>query len=404
MKNYVKFVLCGLTAAALLAGCSGSGDKAETTASAPAEEAAEETTAAEIDQGEITKLGDYKGLSVTRMSSVPTEEEVDARIQSIMAANPIHEEVSRPAKNGDVVNIDFVGKKDGEAFDGGTSEGYDLELGSHSFIEGFEEGLIGLKAGDKKDLNLTFPENYGNADLAGQDVVFEVTVNRVEELKDAVLDNAFVQRVSDFDTVEDYREDIRHTLENELKTRAEAMLENDVLEAAVDNSEFDVNPEAVDQIYENQVNYFTMMAQMYGMDLENFITTAYGVAMDQFESDLRDQAELTVKQQLLTDAIAEAENLTLDDDDRQKVADMNNMDLDTMISTYGQEAVDKSAMLYKVVLLIKDNAEIQESEESTESQAAPVGEESVESQEAQESDESQDTQESAASQESQANE
>ena len=181
-------------------------------------------------------------------------------------------------------------------------------------------------------------------------------------------------------------------------------MENDALLAAVENSEFDVNEEAVEQQYQNQINYYTMMGQMYGIELEDMVTGLYGTTMEQFESDLRENAELTVKQQLLTDAIAEAENLTLDDDDRQKVADMNNMDLDTMISTYGQEAVDKSAMLYKVVLLIKDNAEIQESEESVESQAVPVGEESVESQEAQESDESQDTQESAASQESQANE
>ena len=175
MKKHVRLTLCCAAAVMLAAGCGKKSDTAETTTAA-------ETTEAEItDKGEVTKLGQYKGIEVTKEDTTVTDAELDQRIASILQANPeITEITDRPAQEGDTVNIDYVGMKDGVAFDGGTAEGYDLELGSGAFIDGFEDGLIGANVGEERSLNLTFPEDYGNADLAGQAVVFYVTVNKIE--------------------------------------------------------------------------------------------------------------------------------------------------------------------------------------------------------------------------------
>ncbi|MDO4268410.1 MAG: trigger factor [Eubacteriales bacterium] len=358
MRKYWKLALCGLMAAALAAGCSKKDETADTTAAA---ESGSETTAAgesaaeEIDLGTLTKLGTYKGVEVTKESTEVTDEELESRIQSILQANPEYVEVDRPAREGDTVNIDYVGMKDGVAFDGGTAEGYPLELGSGQFIDGFEDGLIGAEKGSELSLNLTFPENYSNADLAGQAVVFDVTVNSVEEKKDAVLDDNFVQRISDFNTVDEFRADTKADMEAENETAAEQKLEYDAFMAAINSSEFDLNEEAVEEQYNSQYNYYSSMVQMYGMTMESY-TSMIGMTEEEFEGQLRESAEAAIKQQLLTEKIAEAENFEVDDTDRQVVADEYGMDIQTMKDTYGEEALDNAALMYKVQNFIVDNA------------------------------------------------
>lgn len=179
--------------------------------------------------------------------------------------------------------------KDGEAFDGGTAEDFPLELGSNSFIDGFEEGLVGAEAGSELSLNLTFPEDYFNADLAGQEVVFDVTVNSIEEKKEAVLDENFVQRMSDFTTVDEFKADTLADMEQEKETMAENQLEYDAFWAALDNSEFELNEEAVEQQYEAQMDYYTSMVQMYGMTMDDYVA-AFGMTMDDFQKELRTAA------------------------------------------------------------------------------------------------------------------
>ncbi len=353
MKKYVKLTLCGLAAAMLVAGCSKKTDAPETTA---APETAE-TEAAELDKGVISKLGEYKGMEVTKMSTEVTDEELETRIQSILKANPEHIEITdRAAKNGDVVNIDFVGMKDGVAFDGGTSEGYDLELGSHSFIEGFEEGLVGAKTGDELSLNLTFPENYGNADLAGQDVVFDVTVNSIEEIREAVLDNQFVQRISDLTSVDEWKADTLADMEVEKEKQAEMKLENDALLAAAEHSEFELNEAYVDQQFNTQMEYTNSLIQMYGMSLADYATMMYGMTEEEMKDTIRTSIELGIKQQILAAAIAEKEGLQVEDADRERVAREMNMTVEDLNKNYGAEIVDESAMMYKVVAFIRDNA------------------------------------------------
>lgn len=337
----------------LAAGCAKKTEEPETTTAA--ETAA--TTVAAADKGEVSKLGEYKGVEVTKMSTDVTDEELDARIQSILKANPEYIEITdRPAKNGDVVNIDFVGMKDGEAFEGGTSSGYELELGSNSFIDGFEEGLVGAKTGDELSLNLTFPENYHSADLAGQDVVFDVTVNSIEEKKDAVLDNNFVQRMSDFNSVDEWKADTLADMEAEKEAQADLMLDNDALNAAIENSEFKLNEDYVEQQFNGQMEYINSMVQMYGVSMADFATMMYGMTEDQMKEKIRSDAELSLKRQLLVEAIAQKEGLQVEDADRERLAKQMNMTVEDLQTNYGADAVEESAMMFKVVGLIKDNA------------------------------------------------
>lgn len=356
MKKYVKLTLCSLTALAVVTGCSKKEDAAETTAT---ETAAEMETRAEItDFGKIVTLGAYKGVEVTRLDTEVTDEDVNAAIESVLQANPEYVAVTdRTAQNGDVVDIDFVGKKDGEAFDGGTSEGYKLELGSGSFIDGFEDGLIGTKVGQKLDLNLTFPENYHSADLAGQDVVFEVTVNGIEEIKDAVLDDAFVQRVSEFGNVDEYRADLLLKLQEQKEQVAEQQIENDAYFAALNNSEYDLNQEAVDQYYEEQMAYHNAIFEMYGFgSLEDYASTIYDMEQSDFEAYVKESAENAVKEKLMMKAIEEAENLTVEDADIDAVAEKLGLTADTLKESYGEDKAKEYALFFKVLDLIKSNA------------------------------------------------
>lgn len=351
MKKYVKLTLCGLAAAMLVAGCGKKTEETETTTAAVTE-----TTEGVADKGVISKLGTYKGVEVTKMSTEVTDEELEVRIQSILDANPEYIAITdRPAQNGDVVDIDYVGMKDGEAFEGGTAQGYKLELGSKSFIDGFEDGLVGATTGQELSLNLTFPEGYGNADLAGQAVVFDVTVNGIEEVKDAVLDNNFVQRMSDFNTVDEWKADTLADMEAEKEAQAEQKIENDALTAAIGNSEFELNEAVVEEQYNNQLSYYTSMTQMYGMSLADYVSM-YGMTEEQFNEELRRSSELAIQQQLLVAAIAEKEGLQVEDADRESLAAMYNMTVEDLKTSYGEEAVEESAMMYKVVGFIKDNA------------------------------------------------
>ena len=351
MKKYVRLTLCCAAAVMLASGCGKKSDTVEETTTAASETQAEIT-----DKGEVTNLGQYKGVEVTKEDTTVSDAELDQRIANILQANPeVTEITDRPAQEGDTVNIDYVGMKDGVAFDGGTAEGYELELGSGVFIPGFEDGLIGASTGEERSLNLTFPENYGNADLAGQAVVFDVTVNKIEEKKNAILDDAFVQRVSDFSTVDEFRADTMATLQDEKEQDAEQQIKNDAFQAAVDNSEYSLNEAAVEQEYNSQVDSYETSFANYGMTIASY-AEMLGQTEDEFKETLRKAAETGIKQQLLIQAIAEKEGLTIEDADRENLAEQFGTDVETLKNAYGDELVDELAMTYKVVDFIADNA------------------------------------------------
>lgn len=359
MRKIVRYGVCGLAALMLLAGCTKKPEEttaAETTAAeTTAGTETAETGADEIDPGKVT-LGEYKGLEIEGMSTEVTDEEVEIQINRLLAQNPTYVEITdRPAQLGDIVNIDYVGMKDGVAFQGGTADGHDLELGSQSFIDGFEEGIVGASKGDELSLNLKFPEQYHSADLAGQEVVFDVTVNSIEEKKESVLDEAFVQSMTDFTTVEEFRVDVRAEMISQNEANAEYMKETQALKAAIDNATFECNPEAIEVEYQSRRSMYDSMAAGYGMATADYIAAMGGDA-ESFEAELRDLAEQVIKQKLIVDAIAKAEKLEADDISRQKVADGEGMDVQTLVESYGQEAVDDVALTYKVVGFLAENA------------------------------------------------
>lgn len=335
----------------LIAGCSKKEDTTPTTAAEESTSAGEQTA---VDYGEVSKLGEYKGLEAAKEAADVTDEELEARIQSILDANPEYIEVTdRAAQLGDTVNIDYVGMMDGEAFEGGTDDDFDLELGSNRFIDGFEDGLVGAETGAELSLNLTFPDPYpNNPDMAGKPVVFDVTVNRIEEKKEAVLDNNFVQRMSDFTTVDEFRADTLADMVAEKEAQIQTQWETEVLQLAIDNSEFNLNEEAIESQYNDQMNYYNSFAQMYGTTPD----VLFGMTSEELEAEVRSAAEMTVKRQLLLEAIAEKEGLTVEDADREAVAKDYNMTLEDLNNSFGEEAVEETALLYKTMEFIIDNA------------------------------------------------
>lgn len=254
-----KWKIAGIClAVAVAAAASGCGKKTGT------ETTAAESTAAETEEyvaESSVKLGEYKGIAVTVTEASVTDEEVENQIQQVLNSKAEYREVDRAAQTGDQVNIDYKGLLDGEAFEGGTAEGYDLTLGSGSFIDGFEDGLVGAVKGDQKDLNLTFPDPYPkNPDLAGKAVVFEVTVNAVKERSVPELTDEFVASVSPDDgTVEKYRESTRENLLEQKQLSIDNQRDTDILNAVVDNSEVVCSTASIDEAYDTQLKAYTNM-------------------------------------------------------------------------------------------------------------------------------------------------
>ena len=358
MRRIAKFSLCVMAAALLAAGC-GKKESGETASS-------EETTAQvqeETPKGTVT-LGEYKGLEITDISTEVSDEQVDAQIEFVLSTNPEMIEITdRSAQEGDVVNIDFVGMKDGEAFEGGTAEGYDLELGSGSFIDGFEDGLIGAEIGDELSLNLTFPENYGNAELAGQPVVFDVTVNKIQEKKDAELTDEFVKKISDTSkTVEEYRSEIRKNLEDSAKQNAEIQMQNEAIEQVLAFSTFEGLDEEVDGEFQIQMAEMTQALEQSNMTLADYVTM-YGTDEDSFKEYMRSDIKARIQVSLIAEAIVKEENLVIDDDARMKVAKVYGLDSPAeLVEAYGQEAVDEAARNVAVMDFLLQNANLVEAE------------------------------------------
>jgi len=318
MRKFLKVGLCGAAALMMFAtGCSG--QKSAKDAS-QAESTAEGETPAETEEyvaeGSIT-LGEYKGIPVTVTEPTVTDEEVDAQIQQLLNSSAEYLEVDREAQLGDQVNIDYKGMKDGVAFDGGTAEGYDLVLGSNSFIDGFESGLVGAKKGEEVTLNLTFPDPYqNNPDLAGQAVVFEVKVNNVKEKTVPELTDDFVAKVSPEDgTVEKLRENMKAFILEQKQYQIDNQRNTDILNAVIDKSEIVCATDDVDKNYETQVQYYTNQASMYGLDLATY-ASLMGMDEEGLKSELRNVARDMTKQEMLLKEIASRENITVTDEDR----------------------------------------------------------------------------------------
>ena len=357
MKRWKIAGIC--LAVAVAAAASGCGKKTGT------ETTAAESTAAETEEyvaESSVKLGEYKGIAVTVTEASVTDEEVENQIQQVLNSKAEYREVDRAAQMGDQVNIDYKGLLDGEAFKGGTAEGYDLTLGSGSFIDGFEDGLVGAVKGDQKDLNLTFPDSYpNNPDLAGKEVVFEVTVNAVKERSVPELTDEFVTSVSPDDgTVEKYRESTRENLLEQKQLSIDNQRDTDILNAVVDNSEVVCSTASIDEAYDTQLKAYTNMLSSYGVDLATY-AGMIGSDEDSFKQEIRQEAKEMAKQSLVLNEIAKQENITIDDSDKEALAKRYGYEsLKTMLQNdnIDQKMVDDTALMQKTLDFLVENAKI----------------------------------------------
>lgn len=354
MRKLAKLCACGVAAALVLT--SGCGQKQEGTEAQTTAAGTETETGSTVITGEV-ELGEYKGIEIEKADSEVTEEEFQSAVDSRLAANPEMVEVDRPAKEGDSVNIDYVGMKDGEAFEGGTAQAQDLVLGSGSYIDGFEDGLVGAVKGQELSLELTFPDPYpNNPDLAGQPVVFDVTVNAVEEVKTAELNDAFVQRISDFETVADWEADLRSQLEEQKAAQAATQDENSLFNAVVENAAFTDIDSSVEAEMERLRSANENLLAFQGMTLDDYLSI-FGLDQESYEEILRSQAEYNVKLELVLAKVAQQEGLEITDEARQAVADANSMeDFDSLAEAAGKEEAERFARNWTAMEFIKDNA------------------------------------------------
>lgn len=267
----------------------------------------------EIDAKDYVKLGEYKGIEVTQADPEVTEEERDSYINYLLTLNP-----AEGAKDGDTVNIDYVGTLDGVAFEGGTASGQNLTLGSGKFIDGFEEGLVGAKAGETVDLNLTFPAGYQAAELAGKDVVFTVTVNTIMAASPQELTDDYVKGLGiECSTVDEYKQYVYDRMMEDATASYEDKIRTAVVNDLVENTPFKKDPpEAMVERYtETLTANLTAQAASYGVTLDQFMQLSGGMDVEAYTAEIKTQAEKSAKGYIILKAIADAENLNVSDEE-----------------------------------------------------------------------------------------
>ncbi len=303
------------------------------------------------------ELGEYKGVEIsTYPPYVITDEDVDSHIEYSVLPNYMAS-VDEPAEIGDTVNIDYVGKKDGVAFDGGTAEGTDLSLGSGTFIDGFEEGLVGHKKGEEVQLNLTFPENYGNADLAGADVTFDVTINDVKRIPE-LTDGLAAEIDPECTTAEQYRQKIKDSLQQNEDILEQQNLSYLAVSKVIEQSDVQASEEAIDwKISDMILTYDELYQQYYGFGLADMIALQ-GMSLDDFRENMRTSAEQEVNILLVSEAIAAQENITADDASIQKFAEDYGMTTEDLRAQYSEEELKEIVTQQMVMDYLVENANI----------------------------------------------
>ena len=367
MKKIIKAGICVAVAAVIATGCGNKNQNAESssaaveeTASAPTE--TETKSEEELHDEESVTLGDYKNLTFSAKEEEVTDAKIETRLKELCAEYPVTIE-GRPAQEGDTANIDYSGTKDGEAFAGGTAEGYDLKLGSGTFIDGFEDGVIGMNVGDEKDLNLKFPDNYSSADLAGQEVVFHVKLNQLKSEADSKVDDDLAKRYYNDDTatLDQLKEEVRAELQAEADSQFFNAAGSELLNEVINNSEVTADPDAVDDMFNQLKNTYSSYASSYGLEFDQFLSMFLGTD----EDGLRDTAENLVKQQIILNAIQAEENLSATDEQKDKLAVMNYFkNAAQMITTYGEDSANQIFDMGAVYYYLIDNSTYVEAPET----------------------------------------
>ena len=377
---------------ALMTGCGNADtDTAETTQESMAEsetgtEAGTEDYGPEaylsgINVADYVTLGEYKGIEVSVDAPVVTDEYLDSYIDYVLQSNMVTTEITdRPVEEGDIVNIDYEGKIDGVAFDGGTAQGYDLTIGSGTFIDGFEDGLIGAETGETVDVNVTFPENYQGEEVAGKDAVFTVTVNSISVETLPELTDEFVQGLDvGVNTVEEYRQYAYDLLMEEEQATHDSNAEIAVLEAVMAGSQIQDPPEDMTNRYYNRIiDNMTYYASLYGYDLETFLSMQ-GTS----EDAIRESAAQAGQEIIVMQAIADAEGLSVTDEELDAEIETNAGslgydDVEEYRTSLDVEGYREYMMSEKVLNFLLENAVVTDVEPETEAAEAETAETAAE--------------------------
>ena len=306
---------------------------------------------------EVT-LGQYKGVEAPKADTTISDEQVQAELDQMAQNVASTETVERAAEMGDTANIDFEGFDNGVPFDGGKGEKFDLKLGSGQFVPGFEEQIVGMTAGEEKDIDITFPENY-HAELAGKAVVFHVKLNKVTTTILPAQDDEFAKDVSEFDTLDELKADIRAKAEENAKKQAESAFEQACVEKAAENVTVEMPKALVEAELDNQMERFAYQLQMSGYSVEQY-AKMMGGDMNTMRNAFRPAAEKQAKINLTLNAIVEAEGLTVSEDEvaaeYENLAKQYELDVDKIKSMVPATEVEENLKTRKAVKVIVDNA------------------------------------------------
>jgi trigger factor len=317
------------------------------------------------------KLGQYKGLNAEKPSATVTDEDVEGKLKEMADRNARLVSVEREAQNGDTAVIDFEGKKDGVPFDGGKGENYPLELGSGTFIPGFEEQIVGMKPGEEKDIDVTFPEDYQSADLAGQPVVFTIKLHEVKEKDLPAMDDEFAKDVSEFDTLEEFKADLRKKEEESREASAKRAYENALLDQVADNLDCDVPDAMVESQARQSLENYKMQVQSQGMPFDAYLQMT-GMREEDLLDSAREPALHQLRITLALEAIIKEENLTASEEEieaeYQKMADQYNMKLEDVKKYLRSADVEEQIRREKALDIIVENATVKEPEAKDEAE------------------------------------
>lgn len=311
---------------------------------------------------EVT-LGEYKGVEVPKTDVSVTEEEILEELKKEQEKNSRMVDVdNRAVQSGDQIKLNFEGFVDGVAFDGGKGEDYDLTIGSNTFIPGFEDQLIGAEIGKELEVNVTFPEEYQAKELAGKPAVFKCTVNKIAVKELPELDDEFAQEVSEFDTLDEYKEDVRKNLEEKKEKEAKTAKENAAVDKAVENAQMDIPEPMIDSQADQMVNDYARRLQSQGISMEQYMQFT-GTTTDMLKEQVRPQALKQIQSRLVLEKIAEVENIQISDErldeELAKMAENYKMELDKLkelLGEYEKEQMVKDLAVQEAVTLVADAA------------------------------------------------
>ena len=318
---------------------------------------------AEVAVKPAVTLGEYKGIQVEKAPVEVTDEEIQAEVDKEREANSRTVTVEdRAVQKGDIATIDFEGFVDGVAFDGGKGENYDLEIGSNTFIPGFEDQLVGAEIGKELDVNVTFLEEYGAKELAGKAAVFKCKVNgiKVKELPDA--DDEFAQEVSEFDTLDAYKEDIKANLLKKKEEEAKRVKEDAVIEKIIEGAQMDIPEAMVEYQTQQMLDDFGRRMQSQGLSLEQYFQFT-GMTEDQYKEQMKPRALQNIQSRLVLEAVAAAEKLEATEEDLDveyaKMAEQYKLDVEKVKEIFGEyqkEELKKDIVIQKAAALVTDAA------------------------------------------------